>query len=243
MPESLLVRYMQPLLAGRRSECAAVIDEAARHGVSAKELICDIIWPAMLQVERLYRDDRINIASEHIAGRINRAVVNRLQAHLPQEPRLGRRVLVTSAEAAAEELGAEIVSDLLQADGWEVYFLGGGVPHDEILSLTGQLRPQVLLIFGTKPEDVPQVRKLVELIREIGVCPTMNIVVTGGIYGRADGLWQEVGADRFAPSLQQVCGLLRDLPPRNPLVTARLGVVKKRHRRRKSSGKPVLVGV
>ena len=232
MPESLLVRYLQPLLAGRRAECFNTIRQATDRGTDAEDLVCDVLWPAMVQVDRLYRDDRVNVATEHMACRINRTLVDQLQGRLTPSPSNGKRVIVTCADSVHEETGAEIAADLLQADGWEVYVLGGGVPHDEILALIGQVRPDVLLVYGTHPEDVPAMRRLVEMIREIGVCPTMNVAVSGGIYNRADGLWQEVGADVFSDSVRELRHILRDLPPRTPNAP-RVGLVKKRRRRRK----------
>lgn len=242
MPESLLMRYLQPLLAGRRAECFTVIEDAVRTRVPAEELIFEVIWPALAQVDRLYRDDRINLVTEHMACRINRTLADWLQVHLPKVPRNGKRVIITCANGTQEEVGAELVADLLQADGWEVYLPGGGVPSDEILAMIGQVRPDVLLLFGTQPGDVPETRKLVELIREIGACPTMNIVVSGGIYNRAEGLWQEVGADLFSPSVRELRERLRHLPPRPPNAP-RVALVKKRHRRRKGSSALVPVAV
>lgn len=232
MPEPFLVRYMQPLLAGRRAECFELIAEAAARGAPAEELICDVLWPANAQIERLYRDDRINAAIEHMAYRINRTVVDQLQTRLQTGPRRGQRVLVACADGAHEELGAQITADLLQADGWEVFFLGGGVPHDEVLAMVGQLRPEVLLIFGAEPDAVPNTRAMIERIREIGVCPTMNVVVSGGIFNRADGLWREVGADAYCEGPRAVVTTLADLGPRTPHAP-RVGFVKKRRRRRK----------
>ncbi|MCK4341520.1 MAG: cobalamin-dependent protein [Phycisphaerae bacterium] len=237
MSEPFLIRYMQPLLAGRRAECFALVTEAVQNGTPAEELICNVLWPAMAQVERLYDDDRINAAMEHMANRINRTVADQLQAHLPKKPLCGKRVLVASADAPGEELGAQMVADLFQSDGWEVYFLGGGVPHDEILSLVGQCRPQVLLIFGAQPEAVANTRVMIECIREIGVCPTMNIVVSGGIFNRADGLWQEIGADAFSAAPRGVLETANSLGPCEPHAP-RLGIVKKRRRRRKTAPVP-----
>lgn len=232
MPEPLLLRYMQPLLAGRRSECFELIHAALGGGRQADELLGDVVWPAMAQVERLYRDDRINTAVEHLACRINRTVADQLQARLPQRPRNGKRALVTCAPTSNEELGGQMLADLLQAEGWEVFLPGGGVPNDEVLALVGQLRPQLLLIFGTEPEAVPETRRLVELIREVGVCSTMNILVTGGIFNRADGLWAEVGADVYCGSLQEAVRTAGELGPRvGP--PPRIGLVKRRRRRRK----------
>lgn len=234
MPEPFLIRYLQPLLAGRRAECFELIAAALQTCTPAEELICDVVWPAMAQIERLFRDDRINTATEHMACRINRTIADQLQAHLPKSPPNGRRVVIACADGPHEELGAQMVGDLFQANGWEVYFLGGGVPDDEILLTLGQLRPHLMLIFGAQPEAVPNTRAVIERIRDVGTCPTMNIVVTGGIFNRADGLWREIGADAFCETLRGVLALANELGPRVPHAP-RLGLVKKRRRRRKSA--------
>jgi methanogenic corrinoid protein MtbC1 len=238
MPEPLLTRYLQPLLAGRRAECFAVIRDAILDGSEAEDLICDVVWPAMAQIERLFSDDRINTAVEHMASRINRTVADQLQLRLPTNDRLNKRIVIACADEFREELGAQMVADLFQSAGWEVFFVGGGVPDDEILGLVGVQRPQALLLFGADPQQVPQIRRLVELIREIGVCPTMNIVVSGGVFGRAEGLWQEVGVDAYAPSVREVVDLVSELPARAP-GPPRRGVVKKRQRRRRTAQEAV----
>jgi methanogenic corrinoid protein MtbC1 len=234
MPEPLLTRYLQPLLAGRRAECFELITDALRNGESAEQCLCDVVGPAMAQVERLYRDDRINTITEHMASRINRTVADQLQALLPKSAPNGKRVLVGCADAAHEELGAQMVGDLLQANGWEVFLVGGGVPDDEILAMVGHLRPQLLLMFGAHPEAVPATRALIERIREVGTCPAMNIVVIGGIFNRAEGLWREIGADACCGDMQSVIRTANELGPRQPNAP-RFGLVKKRRRRRKAA--------
>jgi len=232
MPEPLLTRYLQPLLAGRRAECFDLINQALAEGQTAEQLLCDVLWPAMVQVERLFRDDRIDAVHDNMASRINRTVADQLQAHLSRRPPNGKRVVLACANEPREELGAQMIADLLQAEGWDVYFVGGGVPHDEILVLIGRLTPHLLLIFGTQPQNVPHVRRLIETIREIGVCPEMNVLISGGVFNRADGLWREVGADEFAPTARDVLCIANRLGPRAPN-PPRLGIVKKRRRRRK----------
>jgi methanogenic corrinoid protein MtbC1 len=234
MAQPLLTRYLQPLLSGRRTECFELIREALADGIPARTLIDEVIWPALSQIERLYQDDRINIALEHMASRINRTVADQLQAHLPESAKQGRRIVIACAEAFREEIGAQMVADLFQSDGWEVFFVGGGVPDDELLALVGQHRPSALLLFGADPQQVPAIRRLVETVREIGVCPTMNIVVSGGLFNRAEGLWEEVGVDAFAATANEVLDLINNLPQRIP-GPPRRGSVKKRQRRRRSA--------
>ena len=233
MPEPLLTRYLQPLLAGRRTECFAICRAALSAGEPAAALIEDVVWPAMAQIDRLFRDDRINAATENLATRINRTVADQLQAALPTALPRGRRVLLTCADGENEELGAQMVADLFQADGWEVFFLGGGVPQDEVVALVGQLRPHLLVIFGTQPGGVPACKALIDAIREMGSTPHMNIVVSGGVFNRADGLWSEVGADVYSETARSLLEVANGLGPRDPSA-ARAPIVKKRRRKRKA---------
>jgi len=233
MSEPLLTRYLQPLLAGRRAECFHLVNNWLSAGTPARDLVYDVLWPAMTQVDRLYRGDRITVLQENMASRINRVVADRLQHQLPHGPARHRQLIVLCTEEPREELGAQMLADLLQADGWDVYFAGQGAPDDEILELVGRLRPAAMLIFGSRPQAVPHIRRLVDHIREVGVCPTMNVIVSGGVFNRAEGLWREVGADFFSESPRDLVTELAALPPRTP-GTPRVGVVKKRRRRRRS---------
>ncbi len=234
MTEPLLTRYMQPLLAGRRAECFQLISEAIKEGHAAEEVAFDVIWPALSQVDRLFRDDRIDRAINNMACRITRTVTDQLQVHLPRQGLNGKRVIITASDDPHEEIGAQMLADLMQSDGWDVYFIGAGVPHDELLKLIGHMCPHALMIYGTQPAEVPQVRVLVEMLREIGVCPTMNIVASGGVFNRVDGLWQEVGADAFAERPREAVSMVNEMEPRKP-GPRKLGIVKKRRRRRKAT--------
>lgn len=232
MREPLLTRYMQPLLAGRRAECFRLVSSALNNQYRAEDIVYDVVWPAMSQLERLYRDDRVDTAVNNMAWRINRTVADQVQAHLPQNGSNGKRAVITCSSEPSEEIGAEMLSDLLQASGWEIYLLGSGVPNDELLKIVGELRPEILLIYGSQPSEVPDVRQLVEMIRDIGVCPTMNIVASGGVFNRVDALWQEIGADALIAQPRDAVSVIDELPPRVP-GPRKLGIVKKRRRKRK----------
>ncbi len=231
---SVLNRYMTPLLAGNRVACRDIVVDQINDTADSAEFYRDVLWPAMERIDHLYRTDRINAAAEHMATRINRSIADQVQLKLKRTESNGKRVLVACADGELEELGAQMTADMFEARGWDVYFLGGGVPNDEIMSLAGQLRPDLLLIFGTQPAGVPGVRSLIDMIREIGCNPTMNIMVSGGVFNRADGLWKEVAADLFAKSADKAIPIAEAAEPRTP-VARPMGAPKKRRRRRRST--------
>ena len=231
---SPLNQYMEPLLAGNRQECRAFIARQLQSSQAAERLLHKVVWQSMECVHKLYREDRINSATEHMAVRINRCITTQLQTSLEYLPSNGKRILIACAEGELEEIGGQVVADLFEASGWTVYFIGGGVPNDEVLSLVGQVRPEILLICGTRPQGAPVVRALIDLIRDVGVNPTMNVLVSGGVFNRADGLWQEVNADLFARTPTEAIKLAQSAQPRKPEIRIP-GAPKKRRRRRSLS--------
>ena len=112
-------------------------------------------------------------------------------------------MIITCADGEQEELGAQMCADLFESNGWEVRFLGGGVPNDEIMVMIAEWQPDIVFIYGMKPSGAPGVRKLMDTTREIGACPKVRFMLSGGVFDRAEGLWDEIGADLFAGTAKE----------------------------------------
>jgi MerR family transcriptional regulator, light-induced transcriptional regulator len=196
---SLSQSYLEPLLSGDRVVCRSVIDGALKMGMEPHDLLTGLVWPTMELLQSLYREDRINISMLNMATRLNRSLTDQLTAQLTRKEANGKKVLIFCGNAEPEELGGQICADLFECEGYTVRFAGGGVPADEVLQLIGDLRPDLLIMFGTLASGVPAVRKLIDNLREMNACPEMQIMCCGGIYKRAEGLADEIGADLYAP--------------------------------------------
>lgn len=191
--------YTDLLLAGDRLAVRNMLDQAVADGMSAATLLSDLIWPTMEAVRALYKDDQITQMQMNLATRLNRQMTDQLAAKLPLAVRNGRQVLIFCGNDEPEELGGQIAADLFEAAGWTVRFGGGGVANDEILKMVGDVRPELLVMFATLASGVPNVRKLIDYVREVDCNPGMQIMCCGGIYKRAEGLADEIGADLYAP--------------------------------------------
>jgi len=212
----LFKQYLEHLFLGKRCQARELLFGALDRGIAASKLLRLIVWPASEQVEKLYRSNHISRIMEHMATRINRMIADQLHAFLARQPKTGQRMVVTCGPGESEELGAQMIADLFEAQGWTVWFLGSGVPNDEVLQFVGKVTPDILSIYGTQPAGVPDVRRLVDLIREVGVCSEMQILVSGGVFNRADGLADEVRADLFAPDVTKALKVVADHPVRIP---------------------------
>jgi len=196
--EDILARYLQPLLRGDRKACRTVIEETLQSGVPANSVYIHVIWPIMVEIEQLLRVDKISLTQEHLATRINRTIVDQLQNKLPRRPSKNKKIAVCCAPNELQELGAQMIADLFESDGWEVRFLGGGLTNDDIYAFINEYAPDLLLIYGTAPRQAPDIRRLIDTIKAVNAWPHMRIMVSGGLFNRAEGLWEEIGADAFA---------------------------------------------
>ena len=216
--EKLQDSYLRYLLEGDRRKCRSLLEEAKAQGNSAADLLLNVIWVCMEQISELFRADRINFVTEHQATRINRTLADQMQAELPQAEPMGQKAVVCCSDMEGQELGAQVLADLLEADGWEVRFIGSGVPMDELIQLIGRVQPELLVYFGTEPGGIPEVRRTLQMLRRINASPQTAVLASGGVFNRAEGLWIEVGADAFAADA------------RLALVQARQGIAIREHR-------------
>ncbi|HCO92648.1 MAG TPA: hypothetical protein DIU00_01645 [Phycisphaerales bacterium] len=114
--EQMLARYLEPLLRGDRKGCRAVIEEAMQSGIPVNSVYVHIIWPVMVEIENLLREDKITPVEEHLATRINRTIVDQLQNKLPRRPGKSKKVVVCCAPDELQELGAQMMTDLFESD-------------------------------------------------------------------------------------------------------------------------------
>ena len=210
--------YYDGLLSGDRLACRNLIDHALSQGLTSYDLLNALVWPTMEKLQAVYREDRISITSLNMATRLNRSITDQLTARLDRKAPIGRTVLILCGDDEPEELGGQICADLFEAEGWTVRFAGGGVPNDEVLKLIGDVRPNLLVLFGTLPSGMPAARKLIDYLREVNSCPDMQVMCCGGIYKRAEGLAEEIGADLFAPDAADAVQIASDHPTRKATV-------------------------
>ena len=210
--EYFIDRLYSVLVTGDRREARRVVQEMDEAGVAAEDRAHEIFWPLVENVGRLYRADQLSTLAQHYAVRLLRTVIDAAQASFLQRPSRGRSVLLFCGNSETDELAGQLVADLTEADGYEVLFGGGGVAVDEVLEEVGAKRPDVLLMFSSAPGDAPNIRQIIDTIRGVNACPELQIVVGGGVFNRAEGLAEEIGADLWARTPRELLDRLGTSP-------------------------------
>jgi methanogenic corrinoid protein MtbC1 len=230
--ETCLERFFEVLIAGDRREARHVVEEALAGEGTPETVITDLFWPTYDNLERLYRADQLTRICHHTATRLLRVLVDQNAARLDCSGSQNRRILAFCGPSDADELGAQMAVDLLEGCGFTVTFGGGGIANDEILARVHEDKPDVLLMFSSAAHDLPEIRRLIDTVRSIGAASGVQIAVGGGVFNRADGLSEEIGADLWARSPLEMVERLVEEPERRAAADQRtVG----RNRRRKSA--------
>jgi MerR family transcriptional regulator, light-induced transcriptional regulator len=191
-------RFFEALINGDRPQARTIVREYVDAGASPEKVITDLFWPTYENIEKLWRNDHLTNLAYKLSTRLLRTLVDQAALRLTFGPTTKRKVFACCGQSESEELAAQMAVDLLEASGFNVTFAAGGIPADEILATVHESRPDVLLMFASAASDLPGIRHCIDTLREIGACPRLQIAVGGGVFNRAEGLAEEIGADLWA---------------------------------------------
>lgn len=211
---ALLERFFTCMISGDRLGAREIMDEVYAADVPAERIAGNLIWPTLNQISTMQRNDQLTELCYHYATRLMRSITDQLQMRYEQSESRGQTVLVVSGEEESEELAGQLAADLLEANGYRVYYCGGGVANDEIVAQIGELNVDKLVVFGSIPATVPETRLLIDRLHSIGLCPNLQIVVGGGVFNRAPGLAEEIGADLWAKDPIELVQAINENPQR-----------------------------
>lgn len=210
---NMIERFFETLITGNRPAARQLVDEALKT-LSPEQVVGELFWPTYEQVDKLYRSDQLTALAHHMATRLLRVLIDQNSARYSFKPHNGRSVLAFCGAAEADEMAAQMAVDTLETAGFRVAFAGGGIANDEILSQVNEAQPDVLLMFASSPSDLPNIRALIDTIREIDACPNLQVAVGAGVFNRAEGLAEEIGADLWACDPMELVDRLIDEPAR-----------------------------
>jgi methanogenic corrinoid protein MtbC1 len=197
-------RYLYAQLQGdRREALRVVVEEGLARGATVLDLQTRVVQEAQREVGRLWQEDRIGTAQEHMATAISHLVLAHLYERAPASPRVGKKIVFACVEGELHDFPARIAADALELAGFEVKFLGASVPTDALIRLVAAEEPDLIALSVTMTFNVPALREAVRRLRAMtgGKIP---IAVGGHACAWGPGIVAEVAADMTACDAAEV---------------------------------------
>ena len=200
--------FLRSILAADRRAAATIAKEALAQGNELMDVYVDVVQESLYELGRLWEGNRITVAQEHAGTAVCQYVLAELYAGMPVSSQRRGRAVVTGVEGEFHQVGANLVADALEADGWSVRFLGTNTPRAGVLQALGEHDADVLGISVTMLFNISMAR---QLVREARVQRTaLSVIVGGAAFRAAPDLWREVDADSRADDVRAAVAVMRE---------------------------------
>jgi methanogenic corrinoid protein MtbC1 len=200
--DRLALEYLQKILEGNVAEAIALVSAAARGTLSPRAAYTDVLLPAQREVGRLWHAGELSIAEEHMVTSATQRTMSVVVSQAPQQPPNGRTVVVAAVSGNVHDVGLRALADMYQLAGWRVVFVGADVPMQDLPTMLAFFEADLLMLGATLATHVPRVEQAIRSIRERCERP-VRVVVGGAAFDEAPDLWERVGSDGYAPTIDR----------------------------------------
>jgi methanogenic corrinoid protein MtbC1 len=188
-------QYLRALLRAERHLASRLVLEAVDAGASVKDIYLAVFQPAQREVGRLWQVNQISVAQEHYCTAATQLIMSQLYPKLFAGERKGPTLVMTSVAGELHEIGARMVADFFEMEGWNTFYTGANTPRDSVIQTVLDQRAAVLGISATLASNVAAVEALVKAVRDRPECSSVKILVGGYPFNQVHDLWRKVGAD------------------------------------------------
>ncbi len=190
--------YLEALLAGDRATATALVMGLVDGGMPIKSVYLDVFQASQVELGRLWLSGAVSVAQEHFCTAATQAIISLLYPSIFSGPRNGKSLVAASVGGEFHELGVRMVADFFELAGWSTCYLGADCPPASIVAALLEWKACLLCLSATMVSNLPGIDAAIRLVRCAFPASEVRIMVGGGPFNVAPGLWERIGADGWA---------------------------------------------
>lgn len=156
---------LNPLLSGDHRTSSEIVTEMLNKSVPVKEMYERLLKPALYKIGELWEQNKISVATEHLASAIVESLLNEIYLRQNSSQKSEKTAIVTCLENEHHQIGARMVSDIFELNGWKVFFLGANTPKNDLLNYIRMVKPQIVAISLSIYFHLPTLESTLHKIR------------------------------------------------------------------------------
>ncbi len=189
--------YTKGLVEGNRKQSEQMIQQLIAQGTSLIDIEVGMVQPAMYEIGRLWQENRITVAQEHLATAISQNALARAFARAEFDDPVDRSAICACVEGNHHSMGLRMIADAYELSGWDVTFLGADTPNSSIIAQVDSERPDVLALSISLPHQVLALKQLTDQLRSDMGAATPAIVVGGLAFNNHQSLSSRLDVDNW----------------------------------------------
>ena len=201
-----LEKYYGYIFSGNKEKALELISYISSNGTAVRDIYKYIFQPFLLEIGRLWHENKISVAQEHYATAVSQMAMATLYNKIFSTPKNGKVLLGTCIQGELHEFGIRMVCDYLESCGWNTYYLGANMPERAIIQSIKELKPDIIAISCTMTFNVPKVKSLIQTIKNFTL--EIPIIVGGYPFNLDNQLWKKIGADGYSENFEDTVNIV-----------------------------------
>lgn len=171
--------YLDALLAGSGRAADRVVERALDSGLTPQRIYLDLFQPTAYAIGRLWQRNRVSVAQEHLATAIIERQMGELHPLFRPQQQRGHTIVIGCVPDEWHRVGARMVADFFEADGWTVHYLGAAVPVRDLVAIVRDSQADLVGVSAQMLFNLPRVQELVRALDAAGLAGIP--VIAGGM--------------------------------------------------------------
>jgi len=194
----LAERYMQYLLKGEKRNAHVLICNAIKAGENVQSIYMNVFERILLEFGGGWEKNTIDIAKEHFVHEATRDIMASVAMMMPLSKKKNETLISLAISGDLHNFGIKIVTDFMEMDGWNTFFLGTDVPSQSLIKAIEAYKADLVLISATMDYNVNNVANLIQIIHSSYLTKKPKIMVGGLAFNHDKMLWQKIKADGYS---------------------------------------------
>jgi methanogenic corrinoid protein MtbC1 len=207
--------FLVYLVIGDFCKCLSIASEAVTKADELEKFYLQVLQPCMYEIGYMWQEREITTAQEHLASSMVDRIMSYIYTKVSVYENSKNKAVITTSPGEQHELGARMVSDILEIHGWQVRYLGANTPVESLIELINRENPDILAVSVTMFYNLEDTADLIAEVREECRKKNLKILVGGQAFEMEPGIWKAIGADGYSRDAEQAVDLAAQLLSRS----------------------------
>lgn len=203
--------YFNHVLNGEKHLAVQLILDAVRQNMSVKDIYFYVLERSLKEAGHLWEMNIIDVSQEHYFSNVTQRIISQLYPYFDTKEKRGHTCVSLSVNGEFHNIGVSMVTDFLEAEGWNTYYLGSDIPTQNVIRALQDRKANLLAISATMAFNLDAVTSLIGAVRSSRGCRNVKVMVGGRAFNINKQLWKVVDADGYAGSAEEAIKIAEHL--------------------------------
>ena len=206
----LKAKFINFLLQGEQKKTYKMLLNEISKGIDVQKLYLNIISSALQKIGELWNIGEVSTNNIHHFTQNTTKIMNQLQIYFPQKEKNGYTAVSVTPGSERHNIGLRMVNDFLEMEGWNIFFLKGNLPINNIINAIKENNADLLIISATMSYNLNSVENIINTVKSKN---ELDIKILGGgrAFNKINNVKNKFNIDGYASNAKEAVTIANEL--------------------------------